>query len=261
MNKSFSHLRIAPLIALVLLLIVSMASTANAQNTVGTVSQLSGVVNVQRGGATMAGVVHMPIQLHDRISTGPDGSVAIALVDQSSLQLGSNGVLVIDESVMVNGVGAPSKVGLLGGKLHSLIVGAMRGNSPAFEVHTPNAVGAVRGTEWDTTYVDGTTRNDYPHCTQFTDVDVQEGTVNVSNKLDPSTGSQDVHAGHHTTVACAAAPLGESAAAGGVSAAGIFALGAAGVAGATVGGLAAGGVIGGGGGGGGGPPPPSTSSK
>jgi hypothetical protein len=251
MNRSVSYLRGAPLLALAVFFAMSLASTANAQNTVGTISQMTGVVNVQRRGASMAGVVHMPIQLHDRISTESGGSVTIALVDQSTLQLGSNGVLVIDESVMVNGVGAPSKVGLLGGKLHTLIVGAMRGNSPAFEVHTPNAIGAVRGTEWDTAYTDGTTRSDNPNCTQFTDVDVQDGTVHVSNAINPNAGSEDIHAGHHTTVACAGAPLGEGAAggAGGIgSAAGWTALGVGVVAGGTVGGVAAAGGFNGGGG-------------
>jgi hypothetical protein len=85
-------------------------------------------------------------------------SVTIGLIDNSLLQLGENGVLTIDDSALVNGVGAPSKVGLLSGKLHALITGAMRGASTTFEVHTPNAVGAVRGTEFDVSYQEGVPR-------------------------------------------------------------------------------------------------------
>ena len=106
---------------------------------------------------------------------------------------------------MVNGFGAPSKIGLLGGKIHSLIVGAMRGPTTTFEIHTPNAIGAVRGTEFDTEYTDSPHDNDkgkYKDCRQFTYIDVQDGTVNVSNPQNPGAGSQDVHAGHHTVVAC-----------------------------------------------------------
>jgi hypothetical protein len=171
-----------------------------------------------------------------------NSSATITMVDNSSLRLGEQSTLTIDESVMINGVGAPSKVGLLGGTVHTLITGAMRGNATSFEVHTPNAVGAVRGTEWDTTFADGQSRGNYPDCLKFTDVAVQEGTVNVFN----SAGSQDVHAGHKTTVACFAAPLPESGAAGigAAAAAGAAALGAGAIAGATYGGLTAAGAIG-----------------
>ena len=64
------------------------------------------------------------------------------------MQLGASTTLTIDESMVVNGVGAPSKVGLAEGALHSVIKGAMRGSTTTFEVHTPNAVGAVRGTDF-----------------------------------------------------------------------------------------------------------------
>src|SRR5712672_4798024 len=136
------------LFAMLALTIVATFSTAGAQTTVGTITQLQGVANIQRGALNIAAAPNLPILLHDRITTQPGASLTIALVDNSSLQLGPSASLSIDESVLVNGVGAPSKVGLLGGKLHSLIVGAMRGSTTTFEVHTPNAVGAVRGTDF-----------------------------------------------------------------------------------------------------------------
>ena len=248
----------------ILALTLATVSTARAQNTVGTITQLQGVANIQRGAANIAAAPNMPIMLHDRITTQPGASLTIGLVDNSSLQLGSSATLSIDESVLVNGVGAPSKVGLLGGKLHSLIVGAMRGSTTTFEVHTPNAIGAVRGTEFTTDYEEGAPRDKdkYKDCTQFTDVDVQDGTVNIVNPLNPNAGSVDVHAGHHTTVACGlifldGAAAGAAAAGGGVGTAVGIAIGTAIVVGGVVGGLAAAGEFGGGGGGG----PPVTSSK
>jgi len=228
-----------------------MATEANAQGTVGTVTQIDGVVNIHRGGATLAVALRLPIQLHDQIVTEINSSATITMVDNSSLRLGEQSTLSIDESMMISGVGAPSKVGLLGGTVHTLITGAMRGSSTPFEVHTPNAVGAVRGTEWDTTYTSGAARSNYPNCAQFTDIAVQEGVVNVSN----AAGAVDVHAGHKTTVPCFDAPIGEGAAAAGAgagagaglgvgAAAGAAALGAGVVGGATFGGLEAAGAIG-----------------
>jgi hypothetical protein len=132
-------------LAMLALALVAIAPPALAQDTVGTVSQVSGVVTVQRAGATIAAAPHLPILVHDRISTSDNASVTIDLVDKSSLQLGENGALRIDEGMMVNGVGAPSKVTLLGGKLHSVIVGAMKNSSPQFQVLTPNVGAAPHG--------------------------------------------------------------------------------------------------------------------
>src|SRR5580658_7720492 len=133
-------------------LLKTAVPAAHAQSTVGTITQIQGTANIQRAGATIAAATNMPILLHDKISTEANSSLTIGLVDNSSLQLGASSTLTIDNSILVNGVGAPSQVGLLGGHLHSIIVGAMRGSSTTFEVNTPNAIGAVRGTEWDTGY-------------------------------------------------------------------------------------------------------------
>ncbi len=143
-----SFLRLAAFFGLVMLTLVAAVSAAHAQNTVGTIRQLQGVANIQRNGATTPAMVNEPIMLHDKIVTDPNASLTIGLVDNSFLQLTASSTLTIDESVLVNGVGAPSKVGLLAGDLHSVIAGAMRGSSTTFEVHTPNAVGAVRGTDF-----------------------------------------------------------------------------------------------------------------
>ena len=147
-RSHMSLLRISSLPGLIVIATLSFASGAHAQNTVGTITQLSGVAKIQRNGATAPATVNEPIMLHDRISTDPNSSMTIGLVDNSFMQLNASSTLTIDESVLVNGVGAPIKVGLLGGDLHSVIVGAMRGSPTQFEVHTPNAVGAVRGTDF-----------------------------------------------------------------------------------------------------------------
>jgi hypothetical protein len=96
-------------------------------------------------------------------------------------------------------------------------------------------------------------RKKYKGCRRFTQVAVYDGTVEVINTTNPSSGSVQVPPGHKTTVVCGLAPFppselaaaGAAAAAGG-STTGLF-LGSAIVVGGTVGGLAAGGVFSGGG--------------
>ncbi len=136
------------LVMLTLVAAVLAAHAQNAQNTVGTITQLQGVASIQRNGATTPAMVNEAVMLHDKIVTDPNASLTIGLVDNSFLQLSASTTLTIDESVLVNGVGAPSKVGLVEGTLHSVINGAMRGSTTTFEVHTPNSVGAVRGTDF-----------------------------------------------------------------------------------------------------------------
>jgi hypothetical protein len=232
------------LVAMVTLVILAMVTAARAQTVVGTITQVQGAANIQRGAQNVVAAANVPVELHDKIVTQAGASVTVAMVDNSSLTLGEHTTLAFDESVIVNGTGAPSKVGLLGGKVHSLITGAMRGQSTTFEIHTPNAIGAVRGTEFDTEYTDSPHDNDkgkYKDCRQFTYVDVQDGTVNVSNPQNPGAGSKDVHSGHHTVVACGDIFFGDEDAGllgilGYIGGIGI-------VTGGVVGGLAAGGVF------------------
>ena len=192
-------------------IIVAAVPAAHAQNTVGTITQMQGTANIQRAGATIAVAQNMPVMLHDKIVTDANSSLTIGLVDNSSMQLGPASTITIDNSVLVNGVGAPSNVGLLGGDVHSIIVGAMRGSSTTFEVHTPNAIGAVRGTEW-TEHYDEEEHKEKKGCRKTTYVAVQDGTVELCNTDTPPV-CKDVHKGKHSYLRCGAfweggAPLG-----------------------------------------------------
>ena len=193
--------RITALVLVALLTIVAVPS-AHAQNTVGTITQITGAATIQRGGATIAAVPNMPVMLHDKIVTGAGGSLTIGLVDNSSLQLGESSTITIDDSVLVNGVGAPSKVGLPGGDLHTVILGAMRGTSTTFQVNTPNAIGAVRGTPWHEHY-DEDEHKESKGCRQTTEVDVDDGTVQVCNTENPPV-CKDIHQAGHTPTSDAA---------------------------------------------------------
>jgi len=235
-----SSLRITALFGLAMLTFVAAVPAAHAQNTVGTITQITGSATIARTGATIGAAVNMPVMLHDEIVTGPGASLTIGLVDNSSLQLGASSTLTIDESVLVNGVGAPSRVGLVSGELHSIIVGAMRGSSTTFEVNTPNAIGAVRGTGF-TVISSQAPQSAYPDCFQFTEVDVQDGTVQTCNTATPPE-CHDVTAGHSTTVACGAFILGSTGGiVGGIlgSTAGMGTLGAAALGAGVAGGIGA----------------------
>jgi hypothetical protein len=237
---------IASLMVLAMLAIVAVVPAAQAQNTVGTITQIQGTANIQRKGATIAAVPNLPVMLHDQITTDANASLTIGLVDNSSLQLGAASTITIDESVLVNGVGAPSKVGLLNGDLHTVILGAMRGSSTTFEVNTPNAIGAVRGTEWNEHY----DTNDHHGCRKTTKVDVDDGTVQVCNTENPPV-CKDIHKGEHTELRCGA--FWE----GGIGAVGAGAIGVGLAAGIGVGVAAGAGAFNGPGG----QPTPATKSK
>src|SRR3984957_7480818 len=230
-GSSLIWLRALSLGVLAMIAITAIAPAAQAQSTVGTITQLTGGATIQRTGATIAAAPNMPIMLHDRIVTNPGASLTISLVDNSSLQLGSASTRVIDESVLVNGVGAPSKVGLLQGNLHSLIVGAMKGSTTTFEVNTPNAIGAARGTDF-TTNTANQGRQGYPDCFQFTDLSVDDGTVQFCNTATPPE-CKDIKKGEHSTMACGGFAGGSAA--GGLGVVGGTALGAGLAAGAGVG--------------------------
>ena len=216
--------RIASLLMLAMLTIVAAVPAAHAQNTVGSITQIQGAANIQRNGATIAAVPNMPIMLHDQITTQAGGSLTIGLVDNSSLQLGASSTITIDNSVMVNGVGAPSKVGLLNGDLHTVILGAMRGSSTTFEVNTPNAIGAVRGTDWNEHY----DTEDHHGCRQTTKVAVDDGTVQVCNTENPPV-CKDIHKGEKTEVRCGAFWEGAGLGAVGATALGVGLAAGAGV--------------------------------
>jgi hypothetical protein len=238
--------RIAAPFVVAMLIIVTAVPSAHAQSTVGTITQITGTATIQRNGATIAAVPNLPVMLHDRISTQANASLTIGLVDNSSLQLGESSTITIDDSVLVNGVGAPSRVGLLGGDLHTVILGAMRGSSTTFQVNTPNAIGAVRGTDWHEHY-DEDEHKEAKGCRQTTKVDVDDGTVQVCNTATPPE-CRDVTAGKHTYVRCGAFWEG-----GGLSGVGAGALGVGLAAGVGVGVAAGAGAFNGGGGGGGAP--------
>jgi ferric-dicitrate binding protein FerR (iron transport regulator) len=132
------------------------------------------------------------------LSTAAASSVTVTFNDRSTITLNESSTVVFDESV-VPAAATPGRtvLRLLSGAVTSLVTRRITGT--AFEVHTPNAVAAVRGTDFDTTYSEGAARPGFAGCQRYTDVKVRDGVVEVSNVANPSE-VVEVSEGYETTV-------------------------------------------------------------
>lgn len=188
-------------LSLVALLLFPRISAAQ----VGQIATVYGNAQLRRGSQLYGISPAMPLFLNDQVTTEPSSSLAINLNGGSELELGESSTIVLDEHVLPPNQSAfRTLLRLLGGKVHSIVPRAVV--AADFEVHTPNAVTAVRGTDFAVAFSDGTRRFGYPGCTTFTDVTVHSGTVSVANTANP-TATVNIPEGFSTTVACDRAPL------------------------------------------------------
>ena len=188
-------------------------------------SAIQGKVTIARGSQTLAAAYATPVLIGDQISTAADSRVTLTLSDGTQLELAESSTLTVVQSTLnPDGSRAATRIDLLGGLLHSLVRFAP-GNAPNYEVHTPNAVAAARGTNYDTDYVKED-RKGYKDCREFTDVAVYDGVVEVSNPGNATAGTVKLKKGHKTTVPCGLLPLPASSAA-------LISAGALGMAGAV----------------------------
>jgi hypothetical protein len=178
------------------------ASAVGAQQVVGNISELSGSVELQHGALQQPALLTSALDLHDRLTTGPNSSATVRLLDDSTITLNDSSSLVFDENVVTGTTRQRTVLRLLEGAISSLVT---RGGG-TFEVHTANAVGAVRGTDFDTTYTEGFARPGFSGCLRYTDVKVRDGVVAVSNTSNPSE-VVEVSAGYETIVPCLLPPL------------------------------------------------------
>jgi hypothetical protein len=179
------------------LLVVSR--TALAQTAAGSFQSVSGQVQIQRaGGATIGAASGVGVNVGDRILTGVNGHAVLILNDQSRLEVGPGTNIALDQFTVGGG---PTRVSLFSGVMRSLVNAGSGGAAANYQVHTPNAVAAVRGTKFDTAYSENVIRPGYQGCEKYTDVSVYQGTVNLAQVGSPNTG-EDVRAGYEATVPC-----------------------------------------------------------
>jgi len=137
--------------AMLLIPLLMWSSMASAQ-TVGTVQTYAGNVKLERAGHPLPVTTNMAVMRGDRFTTGPGGRLIVLLNDHSTLDLYESGELVLNNQVLGPNGQAVTRVSLLSGILRSIVHVTAGGPPPNFEVHTPNAIAAARGTDFDTSY-------------------------------------------------------------------------------------------------------------
>jgi len=191
--------------------LTSRCAAAFAQDIVGKVTSITGVAKLERAGNEVDLAPSIPIEVRDKLSTAAKADLTVTFRDGSQLILSESSSYTIDQYAMTTTARRHASIGLWAGHLRAIVtLGA--GGVPDFQVHTPNAVSAVRGTEFETAYIAGRPCPEDRSCMRYTTVGVFHGVVAVANIANP-TQTVQVTEGYETTVACEApatspAPLG-----------------------------------------------------
>jgi ferric-dicitrate binding protein FerR (iron transport regulator) len=181
-----------------------------AQTVAGSISAISGTATITRGGATIPAAYGAAVNVGDRLATAAGGDLTVTLSDGSQIEVTDSSTLTIDENALnANGTRAGTKLSLFNGLVRSL-VHSTPGTPPNFEVHTPNAVAAARGTDYDVDHETGVQDGRYKDCTEFSHVSVYHGEVEVYNPTNPSAPPVEVNEGQKVIVPCGAAPILDS---------------------------------------------------
>lgn len=99
------------------------------------------------GSAAVPAEAGAPVEEGTQVVTGDDGYVTIRLADGSTLRVQAGSHAQVTQARAVGAAGHRSALRVLGGRLESLVT-QVKGGSPRFEVRTPQAAIAVRGTEF-----------------------------------------------------------------------------------------------------------------
>lgn len=115
-----------------------------------------GEVSVERGGKKIIAVVGTPVQVEDRVRTGPKGTVGITLRDNTLLSAGPNSLLTINQFAFdaLSQAGAMS-IGVQRGTLAASSGQIAKKNPEAVSFRTPTSVLGIRGTEFVVEVVGG----------------------------------------------------------------------------------------------------------
>jgi ferric-dicitrate binding protein FerR (iron transport regulator) len=190
---------------MLMLVVTQVWSPACAQNAVGLVTEVNGEVELVRSGHTAVVAMATAVETNDKLVTKPEGRVTVTFGDSSRLVVGASTTVIINDGV-IGTSSSISRVGLLGGRLRSIVNLGLRKSSGGFEVRTPNAVMGVRGTEFEVAYIAGRPCPGFPDCLRYTDVGVYKGRVEVSNPLNPKAAPVLTAEGYETTVPCEKPP-------------------------------------------------------
>ncbi len=207
---------------------------------------VTGAVQVLHAGKSANAVVGTAVFDGDEVDTAAASSATVTLLDSSTLEIGELSKVKLDIPKRGAATTTGDRISLMAGVVRSYVAHVASIGAPNFEVHTPNAVAAARGTKYDVSYQEGVDRKQFEGCHRFTDVAVFDGTVEVAN-LSAPTNTVDVKPGFKTIVPCALIPTAAvaiaAAAGSGFGTGSIAGAGAAAAAGGVVGGVAASGAF------------------
>ena len=133
---------------MIAVLAAAFAAAAYAQD-VGQIKTMSGGVQVQRAGQSLAAKPGMKLRQSDTLVTGADGAVGVTFLDNTRMSAGPSSVLEIerynfDSTTHVGEFDASLKKGSL-----AVVSGKMVKQTPgSLRVRTPSSVMGVRGTEF-----------------------------------------------------------------------------------------------------------------
>lgn len=131
------------LAVLFLVTVLAAAGTAYAAENVGAVVALRGSALIERETKFIEAKLKDGIQLMDNVETKEKSKAKMLFIDDSVLTVDEKSKVVIREFLYSKGKGGKSIFNLIDGKMRSVV------GKSEFEVHTPTAVAAARGTVFD----------------------------------------------------------------------------------------------------------------
>ncbi len=169
------------------LIVTGLSGIALAKDDVGTVVAVKGKAIIDRDKRTTEAKAKDSILFNDTVSTLEVSRAKMLFIDDSILTLGEKSKVVINEFVYSKDKGGRSIISLIDGKMRSIV------GKTNFEVHTPTAVAAARGTImlFEIGVKDGK---------KFTTMICHEGEFYVRSKYPGIVGSVTLKAGMILTV-------------------------------------------------------------
>ncbi len=168
-------LRLTTILLLVSLLLIGLTGIALAKDEVGTIVAIRGKAFIERDKESLEAKVKDSLFMNDTVLTKEASRAKLLFIDDSVLTLGENSQVVIREVIYSKHKVGQSIFNLLEGKMRSIV------GKNHFEVHTPTAVAAARGTV--ILFETGVTEDGR----KFTIMICTEGEV-LASPLDPSLG-------------------------------------------------------------------------
>ncbi len=162
----------------IIFVLTALASTATVyadELQAGRFVQLRGSATIERGKSQLPAKLKDGILASDVITTGNASRAKLLFIDDSVLTMSDNSRLVVKEFIYSKGQQGKSVFNLLDGKMRSVV------GKTKFEVHTPTAVAAARGT---VIYFDVGMRNNQ----SYSKIICLEGNVQIRNVVSTVTG-------------------------------------------------------------------------